>query len=70
MHDEDILTAQQTYDLNEFLVLLYEEGKLNTTGLYLELLLHSCQYRGHLIYEPGVELGVDSRPENSSHAAC
>jgi glycerol-3-phosphate dehydrogenase subunit C len=60
MHDEDTqLVAQGTYDFNEFLLLLAEEGRLNLNFLPLNISLPyhvPCQYRGHRLGRPGVEL--------------
>lgn len=60
MHDADTLTvARQTYDFNEFLLMLLEEGELNTHFKPLPLTLGyhvPCQYRGHRLGSPGVEI--------------
>lgn len=60
MHDEDTrLVAQQTYDFNEFLLQLLDEGSLNTDfkALPLNLPYHiPCQYRGHRLGRPGLEV--------------
>ena len=60
MQDEaTLLVARQTYDLNEFLILLLEENTLNTNlqAVPLTLGYHiPCQYRGHRIGKPGVEI--------------
>jgi glycerol-3-phosphate dehydrogenase subunit C len=76
MHDADtLLVARQTYDLNEFLILLWEEGTLNTDFRPLSLTLGyhiPCQYRGHRIGKPGLEL-LDMVPGLKileSQAAC
>jgi glycerol-3-phosphate dehydrogenase subunit C len=54
------LLAANTYDLNEFLVLLWESGDLQTEGLRpipLTLAYHiPCQYKAHRIGRPGLEL--------------
>jgi glycerol-3-phosphate dehydrogenase subunit C len=58
--EEAQLLATNTYDLNEFLLLLYDEGELRTTDLRpipLTLPYHPpCQYRAHRIGRPAVEL--------------
>ncbi len=60
MHDEDtLLVARQTFDFNEFLLGLLEEGSLKTTfrPIPLRLGYHvPCQYRGHRIGKPGIDL--------------
>jgi glycerol-3-phosphate dehydrogenase subunit C len=60
IHDEDTqLVAQGTYDFNEFLLLLAEEGRLNLNFLPLNISLPyhiPCQYRGHRLGRPGIEL--------------
>ena len=60
MHDANTkLVAEHTYDFNEFLVLLYEEGllNLNFNPLPLSLGYHiPCQYRAHRIGKPGVQI--------------
>jgi glycerol-3-phosphate dehydrogenase subunit C len=60
MHDEDTrLVAENTYDFNEFLLKLYEEGRLNLHFLPipLELPYHvPCQYRAHRLGKPGLEV--------------
>jgi glycerol-3-phosphate dehydrogenase subunit C len=60
MHDEDtVLVAQQIYDFNEFLLRLYEQGKLNTDfqSIPFSLGYHiPCQYRAHRIGRPGTQL--------------
>ncbi len=54
------LLAANTFDLNEFLVLLHEEGQLQTADLLplpLTLPYHPpCQYRAHRIGRPAVEI--------------
>jgi len=76
MHDEDtMLVAQKTYDLNEFLLLLLEIGRLNLElrPIPLRLPYHiPCQYRAHRIGNPGVEV-LNLIPElhvTESHASC
>jgi glycerol-3-phosphate dehydrogenase subunit C len=60
MYDEDTqLVAQQTFDLNEFLVLLLEQKQLRTDFKPVPLTLGyhiPCQYRGHRLGSPGMEL--------------
>jgi glycerol-3-phosphate dehydrogenase subunit C len=60
MHDEDTrLVAQNTYDINEFLLLLHDEGRLNLDfrTLNFSLPYHvPCQYRAHRLGFPGAEL--------------
>jgi len=60
MHDEDTrLVAENTFDFNEFLLLLAENGSLNQNFKPLALTLGyhiPCQYRAHRIGKPGVEL--------------
>ena len=76
MHDEDtLLVASSTYDMNEFLVLMMEENTLNTNlhPVPMTLGYHiPCQYRGHRIGKPGVEI-LELIPELKiiqSQAAC
>lgn len=60
MYDEDTrLVAENTYDLNEFLLQLYDRGELNLTFKPIPLTLGyhiPCQYRGHRIGKPGIEI--------------
>jgi len=60
MHDEDTrLVAENTYDFNEFLLKLHDEGTLNLNfrPISLELPYHiPCQYRAHRLGKPGLEL--------------
>lgn len=70
------LLASNTYDFNEFLVLLLDSGELRTDNLRpipLTLAYHMpCQYRAHRIGRPAVEL-LDLIPELriiESRAAC
>jgi glycerol-3-phosphate dehydrogenase subunit C len=60
MNDEDTqLVANDTYDFNEFLLLLYssESLNLNFTPLPLTLGYHiPCQYRAHRLGKPGMEI--------------
>ncbi len=76
MHDADTqLIAENTYDFNEFLLLLYENGSLNLNfnPLKLSLGYHiPCQYRGHRIGKPGIQIlslipGLDII---DSHVTC
>lgn len=76
MHDEDTrLVAEGTYDFNEFLVKLLEEGTLRTDfrPIPLSLGYHvPCQYRAHRLGRPGMDL-LDLIPGltvTDSHAAC
>jgi glycerol-3-phosphate dehydrogenase subunit C len=76
MHDEDTrLVAENTYDFNEFILLLLEEGSLNTDfkPLPCSLPYHApCQYRAHRLGNPGVEM-LNLVPELQiveSHTAC
>ena len=76
MHDEDTqLVAANTYDFNEFLLLLLNEGTLNQNFIPIPLTLGyhvPCQYRAHRIGKPGVEI-LNLIPELivvDSHAAC
>jgi glycerol-3-phosphate dehydrogenase subunit C len=76
MHDDDArLVAENTYDFNEFLLLLLEEGKLNTDlePLPYTIPYHApCQYRAHRLGNPAVEM-LNLIPELQiveSHAAC
>jgi glycerol-3-phosphate dehydrogenase subunit C len=60
MYDENtMLVAQQTFDLNEFLVGLLDQGQLDLTlkSLPFTLPYHvPCQYRGHRLGRPGIEI--------------
>ncbi len=76
MHDEDTrLVAENTYDFNEFLLMLMEEGTLRTDFKPIPLTLGyhvPCQYRAHLLGKPGMEL-LDLIPGlkvSDSHASC
>lgn len=76
MYDHDtMLVAQQTFDFNEFLWQLYEQGELNTNFKPVPLTLGyhvPCQYRAHRIGRPGAEL-LNLIPElklYDSQAAC
>lgn len=70
------LLAANTFDLNEFLVLLHDAGELRAAPLRpipLRLAYHPpCQYRAHRVGRPAVEL-LDLIPELEiieSEAAC
>ena len=74
--DDARLVAANTFDFNEFLLLLYESGELQVDGLRplpLTLPYHPpCQYRAHRIGRPAVEL-LALIPELTiveSEAAC
>ncbi|MCB8945013.1 MAG: anaerobic glycerol-3-phosphate dehydrogenase subunit C [Ardenticatenaceae bacterium] len=74
--EEAQLLAANTYDINEFLLLLHDEGELRTDGLRpipLTLPYHPpCQYRAHRIGRPAVDL-LDLIPELKiieSQVAC
>lgn len=60
MYDEDTrLVAENTYDFNEFLMLLFEQDSLNLNFNPLPLTLGyhiPCQYRAHRIGKPGLQL--------------
>ncbi len=60
MQDEATqLVAQGTYDFNEFLMKLFDEGSLNLNlnPIPLTLGYHiPCQYRGHRIGKPGLQI--------------
>ena len=77
MHDEDTqLVAHQTFDFNEFLLLLLEEGrlKLDLQSLPLDLPYHApCQYRAHRLGLPALEvlaLIPDLKIADSQAACC
>jgi glycerol-3-phosphate dehydrogenase subunit C len=76
MHDEDTrLVAENTYDFNEFLLLLLDEGSLRTDLRAMDMTLpyHApCQYRAHRLGRPALEV-LDLIPKlhiQDSHAAC
>jgi len=76
MHDEDTqIVAHNTYDFNEFLLMLYEEGNLNLDlqPIPMSLPYHiPCQYRAHRLGRPGVEV-LDLIPQlkvYESKATC
>ena len=60
MHDAPTtLVSEMTYDLNEFLLKLLGDGKLNLNlhPIALSLPYHApCQYRGHRLGKPAVEV--------------
>lgn len=60
MHDEDTqLVARMTFDFNEFLLDLLDQGNLNLDfrPVALNLPYHvPCQYRAHRLGHPGVEV--------------
>jgi glycerol-3-phosphate dehydrogenase subunit C len=76
MHDDaTTLVSEMTFDFNEFLLKLYDEGSLNLNLRPIELSLpyHApCQYRGHRLGKPAVEiLGfVPCLQVFDSHATC
>lgn len=76
MHDDDAaLVARSTYDLNEFLLNLYEAGELNLAlkSIPLSLGYHApCQYRAHRIGKPAIELLalVPNLKLTDSHVDC
>jgi glycerol-3-phosphate dehydrogenase subunit C len=70
------LLAANTFDFNEFLLLLLDAGHLRTANLRpipLELVYHPpCQYRAHRIGRPALEI-LALIPElriHESHVAC
>jgi glycerol-3-phosphate dehydrogenase subunit C len=76
MHDEDTdLVAKNTFDFNEFILMLHEEQKLNLDlqPIPLSLPYHiPCQYRAHRLGRPGVEV-LDLIPQlriSESKATC
>lgn len=76
MHDEDTRNvAENTYDFNEFLLMLHNQGRLNLdlTPIPLQLPYHiPCQYRAHRLGSPGMEV-LSLIPELTlidSQAAC
>jgi glycerol-3-phosphate dehydrogenase subunit C len=60
MHDEDtLLLAENTYDINEFLLIIHEEGSLDLRFKPVNLTIPyhiPCQYRAHRIGNPGFDL--------------
>jgi glycerol-3-phosphate dehydrogenase subunit C len=76
MHDEDTeLVARNTYDFNEFILLLLEDESLNLDlqPIPMNLPYHvPCQYRAHRLGRPGVEV-LDLIPKlrvSESKALC
>jgi glycerol-3-phosphate dehydrogenase subunit C len=76
MHDEDTeLVARMTFDFNEFILVLLDEGRLNLDlqPVRLNLPYHvPCQYRGHRLGRPGIEV-LDLIPGlqiTESQSAC
>jgi len=76
MYDEDTtLVAQMTFDLNEFLANVIDEGLFNSDlkPVPLSLGYHiPCQYRAHRLGKPGIEV-LRQVPElniTDSQAAC
>lgn len=76
MHDEDTrLVAENTFDLNEFLWVLYLQGSLDTSldPVCMTLGYHvPCQYHAHRLGKPGLQV-LSLIPELEildSHAAC
>lgn len=76
MYDDDTrLVAESTYDFNEFLLVLLEEGTLRTDlrALPFKLPYHApCQYRAHRLGHLAVDV-LQLIPElqiSDSHAAC
>ncbi len=69
------LVAENTYDFNEFLLNLYDQGSLNLNLHPIPLILGyhvPCQYRAHRLGTPGFEL-LNLIPGLSivdSHATC
>ncbi|MFZ2095574.1 MAG: anaerobic glycerol-3-phosphate dehydrogenase subunit C [Anaerolineales bacterium] len=69
------LVAMNTFDFNEFLLMLHQEGSLNLNlnPIPLSLVYHiPCQYRAHRIGKPGIEL-LQLIPEleiTDSHNTC
>jgi glycerol-3-phosphate dehydrogenase subunit C len=76
MHDDHTrLVAEDTYDINEFLLLLSNQGMLNRNfnPITSSLAYHiPCQYRGHRLGKPGMELlrMVPGLNITDSQAAC
>ncbi len=76
MRNEDAqLLAENTYDFNEFLWMLFQEGSLNTKLLAIPHTLgyHSpCQYRAHRVGKPALDvLGlIPELKVVDSQAAC
>lgn len=76
MNDNDTrLVAENTYDFNEFILSLYNEGTLNLrfNPISLRLGYHiPCQYRAHRIGKPGIEVLslIPGLQIIDSHSAC
>jgi glycerol-3-phosphate dehydrogenase subunit C len=76
MQDEDTrLVAENTFDINEFLWDLYEDGSLNLTldPIHLTLGYHiPCQYRAHRLGKPGFQVMslIPGLVIRDSQAAC
>jgi glycerol-3-phosphate dehydrogenase subunit C len=76
MFDEDTrLVAEQTFDFNEFLLLMLDEGalELDFQPVPLSLPYHvPCQYRAHRLGYPGIELllQIPGLTITKSQAAC
>jgi len=76
MWDENTqLVAEHSFDLHEFLLLLWEEGTLRTDfrPLPLRLAYHPpCQYRAHRLGRPAAEIMslIPQLEIIESHAAC
>jgi glycerol-3-phosphate dehydrogenase subunit C len=76
MQDEDTrLVAENTFDINEFLWSLYENGSLNLNFNPLPLTLGyhiPCQYRAHRLGKPGLQVMslVPKLVIRDSQAAC
>lgn len=76
MYDENArMVAENTFDLNEFLMMLWNDGSLNLDLRRIDLTLPyhvPCQYRAHRIGKPGIEV-LDLIPGLKvvdSQAAC
>lgn len=76
MYDEDTrLVAENTYDLNEFLLMLLDNEELDTNlqSIPLDLPYHApCQYRAHRLGRPAVEVMslIPGLRIRESNAAC
>jgi glycerol-3-phosphate dehydrogenase subunit C len=76
MHDEDTSTvASMTYDFSEYLLELYNQGRLNLSFNRLPLAIpyhEPCQYRAHRLGNPGRDLMslVPGLQLTMSPAAC
>ena len=73
--EESMLVADNTFDINEFLMILAEQGRLNLNfnPIPMSLGYHiPCQYRAHRLGKPGLEV-LRMVPELNiidSQAAC